>query len=297
MTPPSYISADSAPPGYAVRRSVWLSVLFLAAFLALVLLLDAFLKPATSLYAHLLAATTGATYPSLMLRATLSLRPYVLLFVMLLGLFAPAPARARARFVASTSLAFVAITVATDTLMADNRFYGAPLPLKPRGGVLAVVVELAFLVWIVFSKYHLPAGVTIERAQRPLSRYSLTLMGAVIAVGAVVFLTLRARTDYMRAVHLPLINGFAASVVVFLFGTEFLLFLIGSFQKEWKPETGPSFSVAFVIPAHNEARNIAAVVAALDAAASAFDRPVRAFRVLHLTGVAQVSDPPRAIGR
>lgn len=284
-----YISADTAPPGYAVRRPVWLALLFLASFLSAAALVQSQLQYVIPAYARLLSSTTGAPYSDLISHASLSLRPYIFLFLLLLGVFAPGSARARAHFVTSTSAAFLLITLLSDTIMADNRFYGAPLPLKARGGVLAVVVELVFLVWVIFTKYHLPPAITIPRSRSPLTRYTITLLLAVFAVGAVVFVTTPSRDTYMRVVHLPLLNGFAASLVLFLFGIEFILFLVGSLQKDRRPTSGPDLTVAFIVPAHNEAHNIADVVRALDAAAAQLGRTVRALIINNASSDATAS--------
>ena len=103
----AYQSADSAPSGYAVRRPVWLGGAFLATFLALTAAVNIGLPRATTFYARLLSSTSGTPYPILLKHASVSFRPFILTFVVLLGVFAPGSLKERARFVGSTFGAFL----------------------------------------------------------------------------------------------------------------------------------------------------------------------------------------------
>ena len=132
------------------------------------------------------------------------------------------------------------------------------------GGVLAVLVDLGYMVWVLFSRYHLPQGLRIRPERSRPARYTCIFIGAVGAIAALDFFTRAYRQSYISETHLPLLNGFASTVTLFLFGVQIVLFVAGVLQEDRKPSSGPPLSVAFVVPAHNEAHNIAEVIEALD---------------------------------
>ncbi|MDQ3944430.1 MAG: glycosyltransferase family 2 protein [Actinomycetota bacterium] len=222
----------------------------------------------TAGYAGALAALTG--HPSgdvLVSGASLSFRPYVALLLVLLAVCAPGSGPARLRLlVFSAGLYAVAAAVLDALLLAAPSW--APSPLGPAGGVLAVLTGVVVVVVSIFTHRRLPGGLRVA-TRRPTSRTTaavlpLCLLGAALLTAA--WSAVEARL--FGEVRVPFNGWLHEEPVLFVFSTVCLLWGLSALEQRAKPAHGPGLSVAFLVPAHNEAHAIAACIAALDTAAA-----------------------------
>ncbi len=275
-----YLSVDSAPPGYAVRRPWWLGCAFLMALAAATLVVAAELRPLERTYVDVVSGLSGATRERLLRSSgTLSLRPFVFVLVGLLGAFAPGTALRRLRFAVTGWVVYAGAAVVADALLADSVGVGSPNPFTPRGGVVSVVVALLVFVWLVFAGYELPADERVS-AERRRSRRPLLVAGGVVLVSvALVVVTAPWRHHLFQTVHVPLVNGFASTVVLLILTVQVLLFAAGALQRPRARALDQPVDVGVIVPAYNEEYSISAVIAALDAAADAYSGRVALYLV------------------
>lgn len=270
VTWPSYVSADSAPTGYAVRRSPWVALSFVlllvGAGLAVVPALDA----SRAWYAEVLASVVGATAGSLDgPGATLSFRPFLALFFVLLGLFSVGPLAQRLAVVATGWALFLSLVLVGDILMASAPSV-LPPPLSPGGGVLPGLVGIGVLVATVFLHYELPPTVQVER-ELPSDRRRLATLGrtVLLALGlAVAYSALRAAL--FPDLHVRFLGSLSSGIVVFLLAVYAGLAVVAARDRKDRPGQQFDISVAFLVPAHNEATGIGGCLDAIDAAAARY---------------------------
>ena len=274
---PFYVSADSAPAGYAVNRSAGVAPLFLAALGVASVAVASAAQPLTSAYARLLGALTG-TDPAAA-GATISIRPFVLVLFALLAVFAAGSRRSRLRLLATALIVYAVLGLATDVALVLARPLGAPEPLSTTGGLVAAIAALAAAVLVLFTRYTLPPGVRVPTVvQRPWPRTSLflaVLAGAVVAAMAVG----AHRGQLLDGLGLPWLATFTSSAIVLVLVLQLALFLAGSVRARPQRHDGYTPSVAFLVPAYNEERSVGAVIRALDAAAARYDGDCRLYLV------------------
>ncbi len=280
-----YLSVDSAPPGYAVRRPWWLGCAFLIAVAVVTLVVAGQLHRFERTYVDVVSGLSGASRGQL-LRAsgTLSLRPFVFVLIGLLGAFAPGSVLRRLRFVATGWLVYAGAAFVTDALFADSVGFGSPSPFTPRGGVLSVAVALLVFVWLIFAGYELPADARVSSERHPSRRPLLIALAVVCVSVAFVVVTAPWRHHLFRTVHIPLVNGFASTVVLLVLTVQVLLFVAGALQRPRGRALDRARDVGVIVPAFNEEYSIAAVIGALDAAAAAYPGRV----VLYLVNNASI---------
>ena len=265
---PHYVSADSAPAGYAVRRSVWVAPAFLAVLAGSCAAVTPSLPSLTSWYAGVLGALGGMERTEVLGPSpSPSFRPFLLLLIVCLGLFAVGSVGQRLRLVASASLLFAGMTVALDfVLLAGSP--PLPGPLSEMGGLPSGFGGLFVIVYTVFTRYRLPDGVRVRtRVRTSRTRRRIVSACAVAAVGLVAALSW-VRDTYFDGLHVRFIGGMDSEVVLFLLAMTFLLRLVSGLERWRRPQGAPDISIAFLIPAYNEAAGIAACIEALDNAAA-----------------------------
>jgi hypothetical protein len=268
-TPPLYISADSAPQGLAERRPVWLGPAFLVCFAGACVAAVPWLPGLTRRYAELLAAGDGARFDRVAgPGASLSFRPFMALLLVLLACFSAGSPRARLRL-AAWSLAVYGIGVlALDTTLALAPAPLLPPPLAAGPGVLTALLGVLVVVMSIFTHRRLPAGVRVATRRRSAGT-TLPLLAA--SVGGAVTVALGwwwVRTAVLGGIHLPFNGWISQDLVVGLVALVGLLRVLSAVEERHLPTRGPDLSVAFLVPAHNEAHGIGACIRSLDAAAA-----------------------------
>ena len=223
-----YVSVDSAPARYTDTRDGRAAPLFLVVFLLLSAMLALIVDTLAPWYAGLLSVFSG-TAPEKILRPgdALSLRPFLLLFLILLAAFGNGSARERWLFGARAAMAYAITSVLSDTLLLNNRWFSIPSPLSQRGGVVAVVVGLAFVTWLVLTSYRLPEDVVVHPT-RPTHHVAMILVAMVVLAGAAVVTLLTAGVRSSIASDTPLVNFYTSTVVCFLVLTTLTLVLVES---------------------------------------------------------------------
>jgi cellulose synthase/poly-beta-1,6-N-acetylglucosamine synthase-like glycosyltransferase len=101
-----------------------------------------------------------------------------------------------------------------------------------------------------------------------------------------------ARETYFDGLHVRFIGGLDSNLVIFLLSLVILLFVASTTLEHGKPAHGPQLSVAFLIPAHNEARDLAECIRAIDAAAVGYPGGCKLYVVDN-----DSSDNTRAVAR
>jgi cellulose synthase/poly-beta-1,6-N-acetylglucosamine synthase-like glycosyltransferase len=228
----------------------------------------------TSWYAGRLATVTGVPRSQILVAgASLSLRPFMGLILVLIALFSLGSARERLRLVKFSGLLYGGGIVAVDSALVIWHPAALASPLAPAGGLVAVVAGVGVLMVTIFTHRRLPAGVRIT-TRRPTSNTTALLL-PICATAAVVCTAAwsSVRDRLPGGVRLPF-NGWLYQDVVFGFVAGLgCLWAVSAFERRNKPARGRRLSVAFLVPAHNEAHAIGECVAALDAAAARYPGP------------------------
>jgi cellulose synthase/poly-beta-1,6-N-acetylglucosamine synthase-like glycosyltransferase len=268
---PHYISADTAPDDFAVTRHVFVGPLFLLLFAAVTAALTPALPRLLAWYGELVATLAHVPrWEVLGKGGSLSFRPFLLLLIVLLSAFAVGPLAQRAKVLAFSATLYAASVVLFDVFLAKAQDPLVP-PFSQAGGIAAGLLGFVVIVVTVFLRYHLPAGIRVETRWR--SRHSLAVLGACVAVsvGLVVSFSL-VRSRYFEDLHVRFVGWLDSELVLFLLAVVTLLVLVRALDRTVKPLEGPELSVAFLIPAYNEAEGIADCIRSLDAAARRYGR-------------------------
>ncbi len=277
---PAYVSADTAPRGFAVRRAGWVTPLFFASFTAASVGLAFVAGTLTSEYARLLGFLSG-TDPQVLSPAgsSISIRPFALAFFALLGLWATGAARHRLRFIAGTWAVYGAMALAADVALAAAQPLGAPGPLSAIGGIVSIAVALLTGVHAIFTQYELPPGIRVLTEQRRAWSFAVFFLVALALVVGGALAADAYRQQLVDVAHFRPLAALTSTAVILVVGLQLVLFLVGSRRGRPRKSSGPPPSVGFLIPAYNEASSIAATIVAIDAAASRYPGTCRLYLV------------------
>jgi cellulose synthase/poly-beta-1,6-N-acetylglucosamine synthase-like glycosyltransferase len=268
--PDHYLSPDTAPQGYAMTRPLWVAPAFLASFVAGCAALVPALPTLTDSYASVLATLSDARSRDLLGQTpSLSLRPFLALLILLLGLFALGPRRPNLRLIALPLGLYVIGVLGLDLVLAASGGL-LPSPFSTGGGIAAAIVGLVAILIAIFAGYNLPAGVKVIRRSRPSRRESAPLALCVALALAVVAALSLGRTRYLDGLDVRFLGGLDSELVLFLLALWIALFVVGVRERRRKPKSGPLLSVAFLVPAYNEGHEIAHTIEALDATAARY---------------------------
>lgn len=266
-----YLSHDTAPVGFAVPRSAWLAPAFLLSFVALCAAVVPALPSLTSSYADVVSALARVPRRDLLPEGVwLSFRPFLLLLIVLLSLFAAGSLVARLKLLAFSVSLYALSVLALDVVLARAGGSWAPAPFEPVGGVAAGFAGLLAVIVSVLTRYRLPEGVRVKRRVEGSPAVALALMACVASALAATILFSYFRRRYFDDLHLRFIGGLDSELVIFLLSIVGLLFLVSRLNERAKPTEGPGLSVAFLIPAFNEAHSIGDTIRAIDAAAGSY---------------------------
>jgi cellulose synthase/poly-beta-1,6-N-acetylglucosamine synthase-like glycosyltransferase len=278
---PHYVSADTAPMGFAVTRSVWLAPLLLILFAGACAALVAGIQTLTSWYADAVAQVALMPDENLLIRGgSISFRPFFWALIVLLAVFAVGSSTQRLKFLLFASALYVGSVLMIDVLLARaGEASWLPATFSPVGGIAAGVAGLLAIVISVFARYRLPGGVDVSRRIRSPSGLVLMLAACLVTALALTMLFAWAQREYFPDLHLRFIGGLDSELVIFLLALIGLLYLAAALERDVKPEAGPTLSVAFLIPAFNEAHEIAATIQAIDEAAANYEGECRLYVV------------------
>jgi cellulose synthase/poly-beta-1,6-N-acetylglucosamine synthase-like glycosyltransferase len=226
-------------------------------------------------------ATMVGVEPSVMLHeASLSFRPFFMIFMIVLSAFAVGSSRERLRTLGFSLGLYAAALLVVDALLVMGMSLGGPAPFSNAGGIAAGCVGLITLVVIIFNQYQLPLGVRVATRMKRPRKYALVLPFCSAAAVILILAVLELKARYLNLFHgIPIVGGLSSVIVLFLLAMSFLLYVIGILQRRSKPLDGPLLSVAFLVPAYNEAEGIEECIEALDGAASNYGGVCRLYVV------------------
>jgi cellulose synthase/poly-beta-1,6-N-acetylglucosamine synthase-like glycosyltransferase len=267
-----YLSPDSAPAGFAGRRSALLAPGLLIAFAAASAAIVPALPTLTRWYGELVAFFAGVDRVDLLGRGgSLSFRPFLLVLILLLSGFSLGSWQRRlALYLFATSL-YVATVLPLDVLFA--RLQGRnliPEPFSQVGGIVAGLTGLVTIIVSLFARCQLPTGVVVRRERPAATRLLLRLAACVLIAAACVSAYVIARDREFPHFSVQLLGGLDSIIVLFLLSLTGLLFACSARDRARRPRTTATPPVAFLIPAYNEAAGIAECLAFLDRAAAGY---------------------------
>ncbi|MGH8992800.1 MAG: glycosyltransferase family 2 protein [Acidimicrobiia bacterium] len=268
MPAASYVSTDTAPAGLAVRRPVWLAPVFLAGYAAACVASLPWLPGLTRLYAAALSAWSGTPVAEVAgPGASLSFRPFMALLLGLLAAASVGTAAARLRLALWSVGAYGLGVVALDTAVAAAGS-ALPAPLAPGPGVATAFLGVVVVVVTVLTHRRLPGGVRVTTRRRSAGT-TLPVLGTGLGGALAVVVAWRGlRTLFLGEVSVPFNGWISHDLVVGLAALVCLLRLLSALEERSLPTAGPGLSVAFLVPAFNEAHGIEACIRSLDAAAA-----------------------------
>ena len=254
---PHWWSADTAPEAFAVTRPLWVAPSFLLLFAGLSAAIVPLLSSMTEWYAEALAVVTGKQRWELLAQGgSLSFRPFLALLILLLSLFAVGSWALRVKLLLFAWTLYAATILLVDATLVRYHDQWTPWPFAPVGGIVAGLTGLLVIIVTVFARYLLPTGIRVL----PLRRRSRLFVWVFLAsVGLAIAITVGfswAREEYFDGLHVRFIGGLDSNLVIFLIALVILLFAASATVAHGRPTQGPRLSVAFLIPAHNEARDL-----------------------------------------
>lgn len=276
-------TVDSAPPRFSVSRPLWLVPVFLFVLTA-VFVLFAELSP-----------VVGSRYQALLERVSvpgtppeaaflLRLRPFFLAFFMTFSLFAAGVWWRRLRLLLTLSILFVLLTFALDVVFVNlNAVLAPPLLASPFVSALANIVlgfaALSAFAFVLLRQATLPEDESVRSERRRSRRYPVRFAFAAVVSGVLSVLAnsyLGAGLETLR--NAGLLGGLGPGIILFF--PLFIAILVVIELFSLRAKTGDiRFSVAFLVPALNEAENIADCIRSLDLAAQRYGRVCRLYLV------------------
>jgi cellulose synthase/poly-beta-1,6-N-acetylglucosamine synthase-like glycosyltransferase len=268
---PHWWSADTTPEAFAVPRALWVAPSFLLLYAGLSAAIVPLLSSLTEWYAGALAVVTGRQrWELLAMGGSLSFRPFLALLILLLSIFAVGSWAQRLKLLLFAWTLYAATILLVDATLVRYHDLWTPWPFAPVGGIVAGLAGLVVIIVTVFSRYLLPTGIRVLPRRR---RSRLFLLVFLTCVGLAIAITVGfswAREEYFDGLHIRFIGGLDSNLVIFLLALVILLFVASATLEHGKPTHGPRLSVAFLIPAHNEARDLGECIRAIDAAAAGY---------------------------
>ncbi|MGH8975749.1 MAG: hypothetical protein ACRD0C_21395, partial [Acidimicrobiia bacterium] len=263
--PPLYVSADSAPQGLAERRPAWLGPAFLAAYgLSCAATVPA-LPGLTRRYAEALATGSGAPLADVAgPGASLSFRPFLALLLVLVAGFSPGSTAARARLAAWSLAAYGLVVLALDTALAAAPGSYLPAPLAAGPGIVTALLGVLVVVVSIFTHRRLPSGVRVSTRRASAGTSVPILLAGVGGAVAVALLWRAVRLAVLGPVHVPFNGWISHDLAVGVAALVCILRGLSALEERQLPTRGPDLSVAFLVPAHNEAHAIGACIRSLD---------------------------------
>jgi cellulose synthase/poly-beta-1,6-N-acetylglucosamine synthase-like glycosyltransferase/SRSO17 transposase len=292
---PHYVSADTAPAKFAVARRVIVAPVFLLIYAAICAAIVPLLPELMRGYGRLLAAVTGVpAWQVLGKGGSLSFRPFLLALVVLLSLFAIGTPRQRLKLLAAAVALYSAAVLFVDVVLTLAQGPLVP-PFSQVGGIATGLLGLLAIIVTIFLRYQLPPGIKVV-SRRPTSRRVVAVLAVCGAVAIVVIGAFSlSRSRYFDDFHIRFVGGLDSELVLFLLGMVVLLSAVSVMDRASKPVEGPWLSVAFIIPAFNEAHEIGDTIAAIDVATGRYGLPCRLYVVDNGSSDGTVESATRAL--
>ena len=269
-------SIDSAPPHFSVPRSVWLTPVFLAALTAVFALFVVVSPSAEAFYRGLLGRLTLTGMPSG--ATSLRLRPFFLAFFLTFSVFAAGTWGWRLRLLASLTLMVTLFTFVLDIVFSNLRLLGGPFTPALTDLVLGFAVLGAFS-WVLLRQATLPDDEPVRTRRKRPKRYPVRFAVAAILAAALSFAAdtfFGTPLEFLKSV--ALLGGLGPGILLFF--PLFTAILAGTETLSLRAKTGDiRFTVAFLVPALNEAENIADCIRSLDLAAQRYGRVCKLYLV------------------
>ncbi|MPZ99533.1 MAG: glycosyltransferase [Dehalococcoidia bacterium] len=293
-----YRTVDSQHPGYVLPRSAWVAPAFIVVFAlasaGTFLVMPELIREYTQVLRHL----TGESASTLPTPPSLSFRPFFFLVMVLFGLFIAAPLRHRLLLFVMSAVLAGATAMSVDVLLVEMQPFGWPAPFGLGGNVLNGFAMLFLSAAVILSAHHTPPTVDVRTQRRRSLRYSVTLVlatvvSAFLVVGGILYAT--AEIDRVR--DFALLGGLGPGVILLLPTIQLLLFLLALVQRgvgkltgRWRGRYDARWdqmaaegreppSVAFLVPAHNEAETIADCLFSIDQGSRGYPRKPRIYVV------------------
>jgi cellulose synthase/poly-beta-1,6-N-acetylglucosamine synthase-like glycosyltransferase len=271
----TYTTVDSAPRQLAVLRKPYFTPLFLFVFLIFSVLTAQYVDFIHLAYGKVLGSLTRVSNQSVLFQGTLGFRPFFLLFVVILGLFAAGSISQRLRMSISSALMYIAIILVIDlsVLRVGTPIGGAPFSLL--GSVLTGFAGMFLIVFNTLIWYRLPDRITVETRVRRSHLYSLVAIISVMVSASIVVVILQYGEKHINFLKdVALLGGLGPGIILFFPVLSVLLCLTGLIQMRVRRTQVQSEStsrgwpsVAFLVPAYNEEERIAACIISLQRAA------------------------------
>ncbi len=271
---------DTAPPGLSVRRRWFVAPLLLAAFAAAAAAMQPHFPQMTYEYGRFIRNLSQDPSLRLPKQASIAVRPLFASLLVLFGLFAAGTWRRRLRLLATSLGLYVSLTILSDVALARLSSLGGPSPFMAYGNVIAGLIGVLVVAVAVFANARLPRDVRVDRK---LPRRWAPLLLLCLAAGLSLACALAVEHYFGPYIHahldnLPLLGGAGSGVVVFFIVLPLALCAVGALAGLFRrrPAPGRWLTVAFIVPARDEAGMIGETIDAIAAAAAAYPGPVQA---------------------
>jgi cellulose synthase/poly-beta-1,6-N-acetylglucosamine synthase-like glycosyltransferase len=274
---------DTVPPGLSVRRRWWVAPALLGAFAAGAALLQPEFPQMTYEYGRFIRDL--GQDPTLLLpkQASIAIRPLFAVLLILFAAFAAGSWKRRLRLGAMSLGLYATLTILADVGLARLSAVGGPSPFMAYGNVIAGLLGVFVVAVSVFANARLPRDVRVHR-ELPLRWTPLVLLLLSIAIslgGAFAIEHYCGAYIHEHLDNLPLLGGSGSVAVTFFIILPIALCLLGALADRLRrrPAPGPYPSVAFIVPARDEALMIGETIAAIARAAEAYPGKVEAIVV------------------
>jgi cellulose synthase/poly-beta-1,6-N-acetylglucosamine synthase-like glycosyltransferase len=272
----------SAPLGLIVRRPAWVAPGLLFAFVGAAVGIHLALSRLTFLYGRLVSEIAGIHSFELPKQASIAVRPFTAVLLVLFAAFAAGSVRARIRLATTALAIYLPLMLAVDVVLARLVRYGGPSPFMARGNICDGVVGIVAACLAFLSVARLPSNVQVEYVVKRRKYYAAVFLASIGATAGAITGIFHLEGGELRVLaRIPLFGGFL-SVVVFFFAL-FPVFLcaFGLIAQKLHPGPGteswegdvpdPAFlTYGFLVPAHNEEGRIGDCIRAIDVAAGNF---------------------------
>jgi cellulose synthase/poly-beta-1,6-N-acetylglucosamine synthase-like glycosyltransferase len=271
---------DTAPPGLSVRRRWFVAPALLVAFGLAAIALQPHFAQMTYEYGRFIRNLSQDTELLLPKQASIAIRPLFASLLILFSLFAAGTWRRRLRLLATSLGLYVSVTILADVALARLSQLGGPSPFMASGNVIAGLIGILVVAVAVFANARLPRDVRVQR-ELPRRWTPLVLLALATAVSLVSALAVERYFGPYIHEHLdnlPLLGGTGSTIVIFFIVLPVALCAIGAVAGTLRrrPHRGPALSVAFIVPARDEAGMIGDCIEAIADAAAAYPGEVQA---------------------
>ncbi len=269
-------TADSVPVRFAVARQLWLVPVFLVVLCGLFVGLAELTPSAERAYRLLLDRVSFG--PTLSESAfALRLRPFFLAFFVTYSLFAAGSAGRRLRLLLTLVFSFCLLVFVGDLIFANLVAVMSPNFVTTLANLLIGFAAMGIFAVTLMQQGTLPEDEKVTPSRRASRRYPVRFAFAAVVAGVLAVLAnAYMPLDALRDV--ALLGGLGPGILLFF--PVFITILCVMELISLRAKVGDiRYSVAFLVPALNEAENVAACIRSLDVAAQRYGRVCRLYLV------------------